>query len=276
MVTVLDLIYLEFPETFPFLARQWMRFLVKYSARRAGGLIALTEYSRGEMMWGLDLPARKVEVVYLGGGEDEPLRFSESEAEKLLRGRGIVYPYLLTVSAAHPHKNLARLIQAYYQFRKTDPDNQLVVVGVKHGRHFSDLKYLVSRLQLEDSVVFTGWIPERTKEAIYSRARMLIYPSLLEGFGLPVLEAMRHGIPVACSDVPSLKEVAGEAAAFFNPYSIEDISRVIARCLKDDNLREEMKTEGVRHSARFRWEETARRTLAVYRKTIAVGGKQND
>lgn len=274
VVTILDLIYMEFPETFPVLARFWMHFLVKHSARRASALITLSGYSRDEILWALDVPSSKVEVVYMGGGEKRGREISREEAEPVLKKYGISRRYILTVAAAHPHKNLLRLIQAYYQLRKSDPGNQLVVVGVMHGRHFSRLSDQVRRLDLEDSVVFTGWVPEEEKEIIYSRARMVAFPSLLEGFGLPILEAMRLGLPVACSDVPSLKEVAGEAAYFFNPYSIEEISRALSACLDDEELRKKLFEKGLVQSSRFTWEKTARDTLRMYER--AAGMKDSD
>ena len=261
VVTVLDLIYLSFPETFPLPARLAMKFLVARSARRSEAVIALTGYSRDEMLWSFDLPADRVTVIPLGverwGGE-------EIGGEGVLKDRGINSPYLLCVAAAHAHKNLYRVLEAFYRL---PPGNyQLVIMGVKHNRYVHHLRKMVERLGLGDKIIFTGWVTEKEKRIIYRGADLLIYASLLEGFGLPVVEAMSAGVPVACSDGPSLAEVAGEAAYLFNPYSVEDMTRAIAACLRSPSLRLDQIRKGKKHAAKFSWPETARRTLALYRK----------
>jgi glycosyltransferase involved in cell wall biosynthesis len=264
VITVLDLIYLEFPQTFPFLARQWMRFLVRHSARRARAVITLSRYSRDEILWALDVPHWKIRAIYLGGGEERAAPAAAGEAKEVLEKHGITSPYLLTVAASHPHKNLVRLLEAYYRLEEKDRC-QLVVLGVRHNRYGGRLLRTVERLDLAGRVVFTGWVPEREKEIIYTRAACMVFPSLLEGFGLPVLESMRYGVPVACSDLPSLAEVAGEAACLFDPYSADSIVTAIRGCLFDRGLRERLIEKGRAHAAHFTWEETARQTLEVYR-----------
>jgi glycosyltransferase involved in cell wall biosynthesis len=264
VITVLDLIYLEFPQTFPFLARQWMRFLVRHSARRARAVIALSRYSRDEILWALDVPHWKIRAIYLGGGEERATPAAPGEAKEVLEKHGITPPYLLTVAASHPHKNLVRLLEAYYRLEEKDRC-QLVILGVRHNRYGGRLLKTVERLDLAGRVVFTGWVEEREKEIIYTRAACTVFPSLLEGFGLPVLESMRYGIPVACSDLPSLAEVAGEAVCLFDPYSADSIAAAIRDCLSDRGLRERLIEKGQAHAAHFTWEETARQTLEVYR-----------
>jgi len=271
VITVLDLIYLEFPETFPFLARQWMRFLVRHSARRARAVIALSRYSRDEILWELDLPFWKIRAIHLGGGEEQPPPISPGEEDKVLGKYGITPPYLLTVAASHPHKNLVRLLEAYYRLEEKDRC-QLVIVGVRHNRYGSRLLRMVERYDLGGRVVFTGWVSEREKEVIYTRASCTVFPSLLEGFGLPVLESMRHGVPVACSDLPSLAEVAGEAARLFDPYSADSIAAAVRECLNDPDLRRRLIEKGRKHAAGFTWEETARQTLEVYRTAAGLDG----
>ncbi len=270
VVTVLDLIYLEFPETFPFLARQWMRFLVRHSTRRARAVIALSEYSRDEILWALDVPFWKIRAIHLGGGEDLMVPPAPGEAEKVLLRYGISSPFVLSVAASHPHKNLVRLLEAYYRMEEKER-YQLVILGVRHNRYGARLLQTLNRLDLSGRAVFTGWVPERDKEIIYSRATCTVFPSLLEGFGLPVLESMRHGVPVACSDLPSLAEVAGEAAYLFDPYSADSIAAALRACLFDRDLREQLIARGRAHASKFTWEKTARKTLEVYRAAAGPG-----
>ena len=276
VITILDLIYLEFPETFPFLARLWMQFLVKHSARRARAIIALSRYSRDEILWALDLPYWKIDAIYMGGGEDEATSVPNPERVRILNQYGIKTPFILTIAAAHPHKNLGRLLEGYYHLLKGEKRYQLVIVGVKHNRYYQRLVDMLERLELAERVVFTGWVPERVKEVIYTEAAMMVFPSLLEGFGLPILESMRYGLPVACSDLPSLAEVAGEAAYLFDPYSVEEITRSLRVCLSNNKLRRRLIGKGRAHAVQFTWDETARRTLEVYRKAVTAtpGGKR--
>ncbi len=261
VVTVLDLIYLSFPETFPLPARLAMKFLVARSARRSEAVIALTGYSRDEMLWAFDLPKDRVTVIPLGV---ERRAEKEEGGEEVLKDQGITSPYLLCVAAAHAHKNLFRVLEAFC--RLPPGDRKLVIMGVKHNRYFQHLLRMTERLGLLDKVIFTGWVTEEEKRIVYRGADLMVYASLLEGFGLPVVEAMSAGVPVACSDVPSLSEVAGEAAYLFNPYSVQEITGAMETCLNKNSLRRELIRKGKKHAARFTWPETARRTLALYRE----------
>jgi len=266
VLTILDLIYLHFPETFPALARIWIKFLVYQSARRSSAVIALSRYSRDEILWDLNTAWDKVRVIYMAISAAEASSLPRRERIKTLRKYGIVFPFILTVAAAHPHKNLVRLLEAFYQLKKKGGKYQLIVVGVKHNRYFQRLRREISSLDLEEDVIFTDWVPEADKEMIYAEARLMVFPSLLEGFGLPVLEAMAAGLPVACSDVPSLEEVAGDAAYIFNPYSVEEIRRAMEECLSRPELREELVRRGYEQAKKFDWNKTARETLDLYRE----------
>ncbi len=273
LVTILDLIYLDFPETFPPLARAMMRFFTRRSARGAARVIALSGYSRDEMLWELDLPPNRVSVVPLGAPERESDGLSPEGRREILSRRGIVAPYILAIAAAHPHKNIMRLLEAFYHLRRKGLPHRLVVVGVMHGRYYGELQKACDRLEIGREVVFTGWIPEAEKESVLAGADLLAFPSLLEGFGLPVLEAMKFSVPVACADVPSLLEVTGDAAYLFNPYSVEEIARALEACLTLPDLRRDLIAKGRKQAANFSWEKTARQTLDLYR-SVAAGDKQ--
>jgi len=264
VVTVLDLIYLRFPETFPRGIRGLVRWLTAASAATADAVITLSEYSRDEVMWELDVSWDRIHAVALGGGTISPSGLPRGERIRLLREMGVEGPFILCVSAAHPHKNLSRLLEGYYRWRLDGGRHQLVITGVKHSRGYRRLEEIVSRMELGGEVVFTGWIPEECKRAIFAEASLFVFPSLLEGFGLPVLEAMRSGVPVACSAVPSLDEVAGEAAWRFNPYEPGKIAEAIRECLSNEELRRRLREAGEAQAARFDWDETARLTRQIY------------
>ena len=232
-------------------------------------MIALSGYSRDEMLWELDLPPKKVRVIPLGAPERESDGLSPEGRKAVLSRHGLSAPYILAIASAHPHKNIMRLLEAFYHLRQKGLPHRLAVVGVRHGRYFGELRKACDRLEIAGDVVFTGWIPEAGKEAILSGADLLAFPSLLEGFGLPVLEAMRFSVPVACSDAPSLLEVTGDAAYLFNPYSVEEIARALEACLTLPELRRDLIEKGRKQAAKFSWEKTARRRFDLYREVAA-------
>jgi glycosyltransferase involved in cell wall biosynthesis len=267
VVTVLDLIYLHFPETFPAASRLGLRLLVPPGAHRADRVIAISEAGKRDLIETLGLDPGRIEVVHLGFGFRERAD-PAPEAELRERYRLGDSAIVLTISPALRHKNLARLIDAFAEVVR-DRDAVLVVVG--HGGLERDS--LVARARergIEERLRFTGWVDERDLEGLYAAARVFVYPSLLEGFGLPLLEAMRRGVPVACSNVSAMPEVAGDAAELFDPYEAEAIAAAVARLLEDNARREELVARGRERVPRFTWERAARATLALYRDVIGA------
>jgi glycosyltransferase involved in cell wall biosynthesis len=171
----------------------------------------------------------------------------------------------LTISAGLGHKNLPRLLEAFAQL----PGDTLLVVAGLSGLEGGELERRAAAAGLGERVRFTGWLPLADLEGFYALARVFVYPTLLEGFGLPLLEAMRREVPVACSDIPVLREVAGdEAAEFFDPYSPDAIAAALRRLLADDPRRRELVAAGRARWPQFTWERTARETLAVYDRAL--------
>jgi glycosyltransferase involved in cell wall biosynthesis len=167
------------------------------------------------------------------------------------------------VSPALRHKNLGRLIGAFALLAADDPDVALVIVG-HAGLEGDALRRQVADAGLGGRVVFTGWISDAELEGLYRLATVFAYPSLMEGFGIPLLEAMRRGLPVACSNLTSLPEVAGDAAEFFDPYDEGAIATAVRRLLDDEGRRAELVARGRKRADAFTWEDSARRLLAVY------------
>jgi glycosyltransferase involved in cell wall biosynthesis len=169
--------------------------------------------------------------------------------------------YLLCVSTLHPHKNLPRLIQAY---ARTKRDFRLVLTGLR-GFHTGAIEKLIIELGLRDSIEITGWVPRDELYSLYGRARAFVYPSTFEGFGMPVLEALAAGIPTACSDIPPLREVAGDAALFFDPLDEDSIASAIERVMNDVALRDRLARAGRERARDFTWRRSAEQTLQVLR-----------
>jgi glycosyltransferase involved in cell wall biosynthesis len=176
----------------------------------------------------------------------------------------------LCVSAALEHKNLARLIAALP--RLTTADAPVLVIAGHQGREGEHLVAAAARHGVTSRVRSTGWISQRDLEGLYAVATCCVYPSLFEGFGLPVLEAMRRGVPLACSDATSLPEVAGDAAEFFDPSSEAAIAAAVSRLLTDPARAAELVRRGRARAEGYTWEATAQGVLDCYQRTLQGGG----
>lgn len=267
VVTVLDLIYHHYPETFPRASRLGLRLVIPAGARRADRVIAISEAAKRDLVETLRLDPAKIDVVYLGAGQGGGV---EPAPERELRERFELGEarLVLTVSAALRHKNLDRLVEAFALVARQQ-DARLVVVG-HAGLDQHSLRERAAAAGVAERVRFTGWIDDRDLEGLYAAASVFAYPSLIEGFGMPVLEAMRRGVPVACSNVSALPEVAGNAAELFDPHDPAAIAAAIGRLLADDARREELIARGRRRVPEFTWERAARGTLESYRRALGA------
>jgi glycosyltransferase involved in cell wall biosynthesis len=259
VVTVHDVIYASHPETHEGLLRHGMAMLVPASARAAQRVIADSEHTRSELIARLGVAAEKIAVVALGPGADPVAPTPEAQL-RARHGLGDG-PLVLSVSARRPHKNLERLIEAV---RSLSAPATLVLPGYPGPADAA----LAARGG--DRVRVLGWVSDADLEGLYAASTCLAFPSLAEGFGLPVLEAMRRGLAVACSNASSLPEVAGDAALLFDPLSVPDIAAAVGRLLADDALRADLAARGRERAAGFSWQRTADGTLAAYDAALAA------
>jgi glycosyltransferase involved in cell wall biosynthesis len=265
VVTLLDVTWIHFPETMHRSATLARRVLAPVCARAADRVIAISEDAKRDMVETLGLDSGKIDVTPLGVRREE--RRTPPRSEELRRKFGIrPGPVVLCVAQKREHKNLARLIRGVAAL--SDEGVQLVLPGAPTS-HEGELRSLAAELGVAGSVHFPPWVSEGELEGLYDIASCVVLPSLMEGFGLPILEAMERGVPVACSNVSSLPEVAGSAALYFNPFSEAEIEWAIERLIRDRGLADELVRRGLERCRVFTWEETARRTLAVYRQAIA-------
>jgi glycosyltransferase involved in cell wall biosynthesis len=265
IVTVHDLIHRFYPDTHGGLKARGMSVLVPLAIRRSHRVMADSAATAADLASELRVPSGKVDVVPMGVGTTAR---ATPEPEGELRARHELgdRPIVLTVAAKRPHKNLPRLIEA---IALIDPARRPLLVAPGYGTfHDDDLAALVQRLGIADDVRLLGWVSDAELEGLYAAASAFVLPSLYEGFGLPVLEAMARGVPVACSDRGSLREVAGDAARVFDPERPADIAAAIGELLADAALADRLRVAGRGQAARFTWQRSAQLMLASYRRVL--------
>lgn len=243
-----DLQHKRHPEYFRWFDLPFWNFLLWAAAHRSHRLISVSEATRSDLLRYYRVAKQRVAAIPHGV---EPAFF------QLDRAHG--EPYLLCVSTLHPHKNLPRLIRAYGQKRR---DFRLVLAGMR-GFHTKSIERLIEEMDLRDSVQITGWIPREELYELYARAQAFVYPSTFEGFGMPVLESLAAGIPTACADIPPLREVAGEAAIFFDPGDEDAIGTAIEQIMTEETLRARLAKVGPERARPFTWRRCAEKTLEV-------------
>jgi glycosyltransferase involved in cell wall biosynthesis len=264
VTTILDVIYKRFPETHSGLLAHGMRLLVPLSARRSRRVLALSKAAKDDIVRFLGVPPDRVDVTYLGPGirPGTPPADEQQVRRRLDLPDG---PLVLTVSAKRPHKNLERLIDAVGLLPVP-----VTLVAPGYTTAFEDSLRSHADTVAPGRVRFTGWVDEATLEGLYAAATAFVFPSLAEGFGLPVLEALARGVPVACSNTSSLPEVAGEAVIYFDPTATTSIAGAIERLVTDDELRDRLRAAGPVQARRFSWERTAFETIASYERALAA------
>jgi glycosyltransferase involved in cell wall biosynthesis len=265
VTTVHDLSFIRFPHLFRPVNRIYLKVMATLSARRASRIVAVSEHAASEAVCLLGVPRERIDVVY--HGVDPAFRPLAAEAVATFCERqGLSDPFLLFVGTLEPRKNLVRLIEAFAQVY--DGRTRLVLVGGK-GWLYDDLFRRVEELDLGDAVLFPGYVRSSELPLWYNAATALAYPSLYEGFGMPVTEAQACGTPVLTSDDSSLPEAAGEAALLVDPHKVEEIAAGLRRILVEEALREDLKKRGLVHAREFSWSRTALQTIQVYRRALA-------
>ena len=270
VLTFYDAIAHHFPAT---LTSPWKRplfeLLTRLAVHVAGRFAAISMVSRDDLMRFYGVEAGRIAVTPLAADE----RFAPQlpdVVQAAVKRLGLPCPYVLCLASNKPHKNLVRLVRAWHIIVTTGQaaGARLVIAG-HWDPHFPQARELAERLRLMDQVHFAGPIPEDDLPAVYAGAWLFAFPSLYEGFGLPVLEAMACGTPVICSNTSSLPEVAGDAALAVDPLDARALAAAMHRVLVDEGLREDLSQRGLARAATFSWERTACETLAAYGRAIS-------
>jgi glycosyltransferase involved in cell wall biosynthesis len=249
--------------------------LTRHVLKSAGRILAVSNFTKSEIEKLFGIPDRRIEVVYnaiderfLGG------HASETDRQALVERYQVTYPFLLYAGRIGPHKNLVRIIQAFAALKAElekqmlFPDLKLIIIGDELSKH-PDLRRTVIRHGVQNDVRFMGFVPIEMLRVFYDAAKVFVFPSLYEGFGLQPLEAMAHGTPVVTSNTSSLPEAIGQAAVLVNPENVFEIMRALHRVLVDPLLREEMRQRGYKQVKKYSWGASAQRILQVYEEVTS-------
>jgi glycosyltransferase involved in cell wall biosynthesis len=242
-----------------------LRLTVRRTARSASHILTDSEYSRQDILRTYRLPPERVTTTPLAASS----RFKPVHDRGVLDKYGISGDYILAVGSIQPRKNIARLIRGYTRMLSQHSDNapRLVIVG-KRAWLFEDTIRAAAISSANDKILFTGYVPERELAALYTGALCFAYPSYFEGFGIPLLEAMRCGTPTITSDRTCFPEVVGDASLIIDPFDEESIAAGLWRMISDVALREQLRSRGFVQSSLFDWRKTARLTLDVYEEVF--------
>ncbi len=271
ITTIHDLIITHFPtsrasQLNPLMYKIKLFFynlIISQAARRAVRVITVSNYSKEDIVKTLKIESEKISVIYEGA---DLKNIDSADCNEVIKELGIKNDFLLYVGTAYPHKNLEKLVSAFDLILKEKSDLQLVLVG-KDGYFYQQIKkFAKENLSAENlsKVIFAGYLDDSKLSCLYQRAKLYVFPSLMEGFGLPPLEAQAVGLPVASSNKSCLPEVLGDGAVYFDPENIEDMKNKIITVLVDENLRQELIQKGSRNLQRFSWQKCAQEILSIY------------
>jgi glycosyltransferase involved in cell wall biosynthesis len=267
VLTVHDLIFEWLPEYHTRLNRAFLRLAMPRFLTAASAIIAVSSHTAHDIVTRYHIDTAKIHVIH--EGVDKRFRpASPAEVAQIRAAYAPDVPYLLMVGTLEPRKNHALAIRALKRLRAAGKPHLLLIAGGQ-GWLFDSVQRLVSELGLDDAVRFVGYAPAEDLPGLYSGADCVLVPSLYEGFGFPVLEAMACGAPVVCSDVSSLPEVAGGAALLISPHDDAQLAASVQRVLDEPGLAATLRRRGLANATRFRWQQCARKTLEVYRATLA-------
>ncbi len=263
IITVYDLSFYHFPERFPALQRWYLSSQTRRSCQRARRIITISESSRQDVHHFFGVPLSQIDVVVPGvDAAYRPLPPDEVGAFRQKQGLG---RFVLHVGTLQPRKNIPVLLEAFA--RQDDSELKLVLVGGK-GWLYDEIFQQVQALGLTERVVFTGYVPDDELPLWYNAAELLVFPSIYEGFGLPVVEAMACSTPVIASNSSSIPEAVGDAGLLFAPDDVETLAKQMTAVLTNPLLKDKLRQQGLVHAQTFSWERAGAETAAVYQRAL--------
>lgn len=266
ILTIFDLSPILFPQFFTKLTNIYTK-LFPVIIKNTDHVVTISENSKGDIVKIFKIPNEKISVTYLGIENKFRLMKNKINLETIRKKYNLPKRFILFVGTIEPRKNLSSLLCAFSSIRKNNKEVKLVIVG-KMGWLQNNILKMVNRLKIKNDVIFTGFVEDKYLPYFYNLTELFVYPSLYEGFGFPILEAMACGCPVITSKVSSLPEIAGDAAILINPKKEHELISAICNVIIDNNLRSELSIRGLMRAKKFNWENCARETLKVYQSLI--------
>ncbi len=269
VTTVHDIAYYYFPQMFRLRRRLMLKRTIAHAVRVADRIIVHSDSARDDLQHLLKVPSHKIIKIPSGCDPGFTSEDSHSEhAEWLFQKMNLHEGFILSVGALQPRKNLARLLDAYAGLEENLKEKYaLLLIGGNEGE-LTALREKCRVLGIADHVILPGFLPAQELRDIYRRATCYMFPSLYEGYGFPLLEAMGSGCPVGASKVSSLPEVGGDAVLYFDPNDIKDIQKILQRLLTDKQLREQLRAKGLQRAQLFSWAQAAKATLELFEETV--------
>ena len=264
VITVHDLAYRKFKNVYSFIQYNYLHWSTKMAVKKAAKIIVPSNVTKEDLIKIYKCPEEKIEVVHHGFTVPKNIK-EEQVIEKspvFDHFNPINEKYLLFVGRLESKKNLVQLVEAFFVFSKKHPKIKLVLAG-KRGVGFKKVLKKIQSKKLNDKIFMPGYVTEEEKAILYKNSELFVFPSLYEGFGLPVLEAFYHRVPVACSNTASLPEVAGKAAMFFSPEDSQEMADVLSKVTSDIEIKDLLIKKGEERLKKFSWEKAAKQTVKV-------------
>lgn len=258
IVTIHDLGFLKNPELYHPLERWYQKWSHNIAVRRADKIITISEATKEDIIKYYPLAKDKIKVIYLGWDSSDFRPLSAEKQEQFKGEHDYAENYILYTGRIETKKNVQNLIRAYRQGNFKWP---LMLAGRPGNFGYQEIQQMIKDYNIKDDVILLGYVSQKNYPKLMASAKLLVFPSKFEGFGLPILEAMASGVPVVCSDMPVLHEVAGEAALYFNPDDPTDMKNKIKQVAQEERLREIMVNKGLKRAKEFSWEKCAKETL---------------
>ncbi|MCG3167028.1 MAG: D-inositol-3-phosphate glycosyltransferase [Bacteroidia bacterium] len=261
-----DLNFEHYPQDLPFLYSKYYRHYFPKYAHKAARIATVSEFSKNDIVLQYGIDAAQIDVVYNGCNENfKPVSAEVKEQTKIKFSKAC--PYLVYVGAQHQRKNLQNLFRAFDEYKKEGSNYKLLISGQKKW-WTSEMEDAFAGMQYKDDVVFTGRLSEEDLVNVLASSEALVYVSYFEGFGIPVVEAMRCNVPVICANSTSLPEVAGRAALLVNPFAVSEIAVAMKKVTTDEQLRNRLTQEGQEQSKQFTWDATAQKLWQCIEKAV--------
>ncbi len=261
-----DVSFLAYPELIKKTDLFFLKLLIPISLKRADKIIAVSEFTKNEIVKYYKTDPQKIEVVYNAVGEDFLQNdYSGNELFEIRKKYNLPEEFILYIGTLQPRKNIPMLIRAFAGVKEKNPVIKLVLAGNRNAHNFDkNIDKEIERLKISGSIIFPGFVDEKDKSALFQLAKAFVFPSLYEGFGIPILEAMSQKIPVLASDIPVHREIAVNGALYFNPSSIDETQEKLYNILVDENLRKNLINLGNVRLDFFSWKKSAEKMLEIY------------